>query len=1299
MKASPFLPCFASLALVLSAPGASFQWLGLTDGNWAESTNWDSPPASATDTTLVFDNATQLATNQNLPSAFALNALLLTANSGARTLAGSALIFDGPSPVLSLRNVVGSDPTNHTTLQLPLQLNQTLSITGGVDFTHQLILSSTAVISGTGGLTWAGGVGFLNAANTYSGPTLIAGGITGVNKTGAFGSSASVTIQSGAALQMQGGITLNKPLSLTGPGFGGQPALHASNSACSWSGAVTLAGAASLGAIDTGALSLTGPLALGANTLSFVTAANAASNSSVSGAISGSGGITKSGAGTLTFASPASGGHNYSGPTLIASGPAFVSTSAAFANSSVSVAANALLDLRPTVIVNRPLSLAGTLRGTTSTGFNNGSTWSGIVTLGGAAIYASTGSQPGNLTQLTVTGETRLNGNALTLAPGIDSANNTVQVSGPITGTGALNFAAGPGTSVLGLGASSNFTGPVTVGGRALLNGNGTLGAAANAVALTGGAAGVTISGTVGVQAWTIAGPGGISLGGNGTGVLNASVGGAGPVLVDSILTLGGNNTFTGGLVLSAALRFSSEANLGAAGEPITIQTGGSLFATASTTLSAARVLTINATNASLSAPAGVTLDIPGDVAGPGRLTLSGSSGGQFGGTIRLTGHNTQAGGTDIAGVTLEAASDASFGDPNGVLLIGRENGVNDIPGRLRALGHIEVAATRSTTFRLATVDTNGFDVTFHQPASGQDLTKQGAGVLRLNTANGFSGGVHNVSIEGGILRSGIHEALGRPRVTLSDASLDLNGFTQTVSTLNGPGFVQLGNGGVLTLIGGSTVEAIISGNGGVNFGQTPFSADSYRLLGANTFTGSVAITAGNRVTVKTLAGFGAAGNSVLLDNGGLEADSEAPGPVVIGASFPFTIGPGGASFGANGKSLVLETQLSGNAPLSVRGGGEGYEVRFANPNNNFVGNLTLGSASFGDAVLGIVANGSLGDAANVITLGYRFFDGETTRSGTGTLRAFADFTLPATRTIRLDGEPSAGACGGIFDTNGYTVAIQGGLSELRTGLRFEKRGEGTLVLQGANTFTGRTSVSAGTLSVGGSLAGGVEVRSGGRLSGTGVVGAVDVEGGGILAPGPGTLQTGALVFQSGAILALEFSSSSAGDQVAVTGNVRLDGDVELAPVLSYTITAPATFVVLAKDGLDPVDVNNGHFSFAGTPLLEGDSFTTGGATWTISYAGGSGNDVTLTATAAAPPPSLELTAFDIDPAGGSGGGGLVQGSVSGPPGAAVQIERSSDLQLWTPLTMVTLNGAGMATFDATDASAGAKAFYRLRGP
>ena len=721
----------------------------------------------------------------------------------------------------------------------------------------------------------------------------------------------------------------------------------------------------------------------------------------------------------------------------------------------------------------------------------NGFATTGTITVGtGTLVLEDTGATPlGPLTTLAGGTLTALGGTAQI------GSGDTLRGNGSLTGAfellsggtlraqdGTLQIAqltVAAGTVMVDATRTLNIGGTGFIGFSSVIVGEGGTLAAAGLLQLVGGStlgAGATLSGAQGLY---------LAFPPNHPGAQVFTAGTADLTLFNTSFTPDAGDTLTGGrLVLEgsfASLLFSNPAVLGTAGNLIVLK-GGGLFPQTSLTLPATRNIEVTAQNGSVKALAGTNVVIEGNLSGAGRFVVSGSGDA----TVRLTGTNSQAGGTDIAGATLEIASDAQLGGPNGVLLIGRENGFNAIRGKLRALGNLDIAATRSTTFRLATVDTNGFNVTFNQPTTGQGLTKQGEGVLRFNTVNTFNSRTNTIDVEAGTVRLGINEALGRTDVRLYDTTLDLNGFAQAIERLSGTGTVQLGNGGALTFTGGSLVEAVISGTGSVSFGQAGKSGDASRVLSANSFTGSVAITQGSRVSMKSVAAFGAAGNSVLLDNGGIQADSQATGPVVISTAFPLTIGPGGASFGANQQSLVVEALLAGSVPIRVYGGGLGYEARFAHPANTFTGNLAIGEKDFGDAVLGIVADGSLGAGTNIVTLGFQFFDGESMRVGAGTLRAFADIAFPASRTLRLDGDADDG--GGIFDTNGFNMTVAGPLTELHAGTPLRKTGAGTLTLAGNDVFTGGTTISEGSLvlaSISGSALGAtsaVTVASGTKL-------------------------------------------------------------------------------------------------------------------------------------------------------------------------------------------------------------------------
>jgi hypothetical protein len=165
-----------------------------------------------------------------------------------------------------------------------------------------------------------------------------------------------------------------------------------------------------------------------------------------------------------------------------------------------------------------------------------------------------------------------------------------------------------------------------------------------------------------------------------------------------------------------------------------------------------------------------------------------------------------------------------------------------------------------------------------------------------------------------------------------------------------------------------------------------------------------------------------------------------------------------------------------------------------------------------------------------------------------------------------------------------------------------------TLTGTGAEDWT----VAQGTLQVDGTI-GNATVESGGILDGTGTTGALTLESGGTLAPGdsPGPIATGNLNLQAGSGLSIEIQGTSPGvggfDQVVVNGSVTLAGTLSTTLLNGFTPQGGATFEIINNDGADAV---NG--TFAGLP--EGASFTLGGTTFSISYVGGDGNDVVLTA-------------------------------------------------------------------------------------
>src|SRR5262249_9469128 len=105
------------------------------------------------------------------------------------------------------------------------------------------------------------------------------------------------------------------------------------------------------------------------------------------------------------------------------------------------------------------------------------------------------------------------------------------------------------------------------------------------------------------------------------------------------------------------------------------------------------------------------------------------------------------------------------------------------------------------------------------------------------------------------------------------------------------------------------------------------------------------------------------------------------------------------------------------------------------------------------------------------------------------------------------------------------------------------KQGSGVLSLSAANTYSGPTTVNAGTLSVNGSLLGSVTVNSGGMLAGSGTIGGLAVSGG-TVAPGNsiGTLSIPGNFVQNGGTYQVEANAAGQSDRINVGGTATING-------------------------------------------------------------------------------------------------------------------------------------------------------------
>ena len=347
--------------------------------------------------------------------------------------------------------------------------------------------------------------------------------------------------------------------------------------------------------------------------------------------------------------------------------------------------------------------------------------------------------------------------------------------------------------------------------------------------------------------------------------------------------------------------------------------------------------------------------------------------------------------------------------------------------------------------------------------------------------------------------------------------------------------------------------------------------------------------------------------------------------------------GAGGFGGGAGGRG---ETEC-GIFPTCAKvpnsggyGGGGGGEVStLLVPGFNGFGGGTGGVASFADFGAAAAAGGGGGaglggaifmrDGAN-LTLNYT--SGPATliaASANAVTGGTAGATMGSANFAATNGQ-AYGAFSFFGGNNTQTISVASGLTRTISdsmadrsiavagpSTALNKTGDGTLVLSGSSVFGG-TIISAGVLQVDGSLVGGVTINTGGVLSGDGTVGAVNVNSGGSIAPGAsaGSMSCGHLNLFGGSSYSVEIEGTTAGteyDQLTVGGFVGIDSTSTLSLSGAYVPNAGETFTIIDNDLTDAVVGN-----FNG--LAEGAIFLFNGAPFSISYLGGDGNDVVLTA-------------------------------------------------------------------------------------
>ena len=388
---------------------------------------------------------------------------------------------------------------------------------------------------------------------------------------------------------------------------------------------------------------------------------------------------------------------------------------------------------------------------------------------------------------------------------------------------------------------------------------------------------------------------------------------------------------------------------------------------------------------------------------------------------------------------------------------------------------------------------------------------------LDLGSFNGAAVGVLDMS--GGTVN--VTNWFVPSRGTAALGMLNMTGGTLTYSGPAGQ-FQGNWNGGVGTVVINLANASLLAPAANVSLMET----------GVAGKLGEINLLTGGLLQANSIAPGSATGNSVVNFNGGTLKANAATATFVTANNTAVNVYGNGGTIDNNGASITIPVPLLApagdgiNDPVTVDNGGSGYIGAPA---------VTFAGDGVGAAGYAVMSGGSV--ASIVMTSpGYGYSYANVVLTGGGGSGASA--TAPA---------PTPNTSGGMTFT-----------------------GAGTNILAAANTYTGNTTVSAGTLLVNGSTSTGAVTVNGGTLGGTGTVGgAVTVNSGGTLAPGAGfgTLTVnGNITFNTGTTSTFEVDGSTpANDAVAAGGAVAYGGVLNIVP--TGTFTAGQNFTLFSGAG------------------------------------------------------------------------------------------------------------------------------------
>ncbi|WP_408604017.1 autotransporter-associated beta strand repeat-containing protein, partial [Salmonella enterica] len=468
-------------------------------------------------------------------------------------------------------------------------------------------------------------------------------------------------------------------------------------------------------------------------------------------------------------------------------------------------------------------------------------------------------------------------------------------------------------------------------------------------------------------------------------------------------LILNAENTYTGGTTIS----------------------GGTLVATNVDALGSGDVTD----DATLELNTGGTFD--NAISGSGQVVKSGD------GALTLSGSNTYTGGTLISGGTLVASNVEALGTgdvtDNATLAL---NAGGDFTNNIGGTGRVEKSGDKTLTLSGSNTYTGGTLISGGTLVAN-DVNALGTGdvtdnaTLALNTGGDF---INNIGGTGRVEKS------GDDVLTLSGANSYSGGTLISDGTLVASNVEALGTGDVtddatLELNTGGTFDNAIGGSGNV----VKSGADTLTLSGSNSYTGGTTISGGTLVasTVEAL------GTGDVTNNATLELNT--------GGDFINNIGGTGRVEKSGDDTLTLSGSNTYTGGTLINGGTLVASNVEALGTGDVTDNATLAlntGGTFDNAISGSGQVVKSGD--KMLTL-----SGANSYSG-GTL--ISDGTLVASNVEAL----------GTGDvTNNATLELNTGgdfTNNISGSGQVEKSGDDALTLSGANSYSGGTLISDGTL-------------------------------------------------------------------------------------------------------------------------------------------------------------------------------------------------------------------------------------------